>query len=67
VDSAYSGGVFGLGAADAIGVWLLLVGVVLMVVANVVYPRFFKRKLETAPPHFLERGSGPAVDTVTPE
>jgi amino acid transporter len=68
VDSAYSGGVFGLGAADAIGVGLLLVGVVLMVFANFVYPRFFERKLETAPPHFLERGGeGPAVDTVTPE
>jgi amino acid transporter len=68
VDSAYSGGVFGLGAADAIGVGLLLIGVVLMVFANFVYPRFFKRKLETAPPHFLERGGeGPAVDTVTPE
>jgi amino acid transporter len=67
VDSAYSGGVFGLGAADAIGVGLLLVGVVLMVFANIVYPRFFRRKRETAPPNFLEQGRGPAVDTVTPE
>src|SRR6478752_3969327 len=67
VDSAYSGGVFGLGAADAIGVGLLLVGVVLMVFANFVYPRFFKRRRETAPPNCLERDrGGPAVDTVTP-
>ena len=35
-----------------------LVGVVLMVFANFVYPRFFRRKPETAPPHFLERGRG---------
>ena len=68
VDSAYSGGVFGLGAADAIGVGLLLVGVVLMVFANIVYPQFFRRKRETAPPDFLEgKAGGPAVDTVTPE
>jgi amino acid transporter len=67
-DSAYSGGVFGLGAADAIGVGLLLFGVVLLVFANFVYPRFFRRKFETAPPHFLEGGpTGPAVETVTPE
>ncbi|MGH2976488.1 MAG: APC family permease, partial [Solirubrobacterales bacterium] len=67
-DSAYSGGVLGIGAADAIGVGLLLVGVVLLVFANFVYPKFFSRKAETAPPDFLEGGpSGPAVETVTPE
>jgi len=67
-DSAYSGGVFGLGAADAIGVGLLVVGVVLMVFANFVYPRFFRFKRQTAPPHFLEgTEGGPAVETVTPE
>ena len=38
----------GSGAADAIGVGLLLVGVVLMVFANFVYPKFFRRKRETA-------------------
>ncbi len=68
VDSAYSGGVFGIGAADAIGVGLLLIGVVLLVFANFVYPKFFGRGTETAPPDFLEGGvSGPAVKTVTPE
>ena len=54
VDSAYSGGVFGLGAADAIGVGLLLVGVVLMFFASGKYPDFFKRKPEVADPGILE-------------
>jgi amino acid transporter len=69
VDSAYSGGVFGIGAAVAIGVGLLLFGVILMVIANFAYPAFFKRKPETAPPGFLEApaSAGPAVDTVTPD
>src|SRR5204862_1755452 len=53
VDSAYSGGFLGVGAAVAIGVGLLVFGVVLMVIANVIYPRFFRRKLETVPPGFL--------------
>jgi amino acid transporter len=53
-DSAYSGGVLGVGAAVAIGVGLLLVGVVAMVVANFVYPQFFKRKPETVDPGILE-------------
>ena len=38
-----------------------------MVFANFVYPRFFKRKRETAPPNFLEKAGRPAVDTVMPE
>ena len=39
-----------------------------MVIANFVYPQFFRRKRETAPRGFLEGpASGPAVDTVTPE
>ena len=68
VDSAYSGGFLGVGAAVAIGVGLLLVGVVLLVIANIAYPKFFKRKLETAPPGFLERPPGePATTTVAPE
>ncbi len=51
-----------------IGVGLLVFGVVVMVVANFVYPQFFRRKRETAPEGFLEGlASGPAVDTVTPE
>ena len=58
MDSAYSGGFLGVGAAVAIGVGLLLVGVVLLVIANIAYPKFFKRKLETAPPEFLERPPG---------
>ena len=68
VDSAYSGGFLGVGAAVAIGVGLLLFGVVLLVIANFVYPKFFKRKLETVPPGFLERPAGePAATPVAPE
>jgi Amino acid transporters len=52
--SAYSGGVFGIGAAVAIGVGLLVVGVVVLFIANIAYPKFFKRKWETAEPGVLE-------------
>jgi amino acid transporter len=52
--SAYSGGFLGVGAAVAIGVGLILLGVVLLVIANFVYPKFFKRKWETADPGILE-------------
>jgi amino acid transporter len=51
---AYSGGFLGVGAAVAIGIGLLLVGVVAMVWANIAYPKFFKRKWETADPGILE-------------
>ncbi len=50
----YTGGVAGIGTPVAIGVGLLLFGVVLMVIANVVYPKFFKRKPEVAEPGILE-------------
>jgi hypothetical protein len=66
--SAYSGGFLGVGSAVAIGVGLLLVGIVPLVISNFVYPKFFKRKLETVPPGFLERPAGePAVTPVAPE
>jgi amino acid transporter len=52
--SAYSGGVFGVGAAVAIGVGLLVVGVFVLFIANIAYPKFFKRKWETAEPGILE-------------
>ena len=68
VDVSYSGGFLGVGVVVAIGVGMLLVGVVVLVIANVVYPQFFRRKLEKAPPGFLERPPGDAaVDTVTPD
>jgi amino acid transporter len=53
-DVNYSGGFLGVGTPVAIGVGLLVVGVVLLVIANIVYPRFFKRKWETADPGILE-------------
>jgi amino acid transporter len=50
----YTGGVFGLGTPVVIGVGLLLVGVVVMVFANIAYPKFFKRRAEVADPGILE-------------
>ena len=53
-DINYSGGFLGVGTPVAIGVGSLLIGVVVMVFANFVYPQFFKRKWETADPGILE-------------
>jgi hypothetical protein len=38
----------------AIGVGLILLGVLVMIWANFVYPKFFKRKTEVADPGILE-------------
>ncbi|HEY1238612.1 MAG TPA: APC family permease [Solirubrobacterales bacterium] len=53
-DVNYAGGFLGVGTPVAIGVGMLLVGIVVMVVANFIYPQFFKRKWETADPGILE-------------
>jgi amino acid transporter len=53
-DVNYSGGFLGVGTPVAIGVGSLLLGGVLMVIANFAYPKFFKRKWETADPGILE-------------
>ena len=53
-DVNYSGGFLGVGTPVAIGVGGLLIGVVLLVFANIAYPKFFKRKWETADPGILE-------------
>jgi amino acid transporter len=53
-DVNYSGGFLGVGTPVAIGVGGILVGIVLLVFANFVYPKFFKRKWETADPGVLE-------------
>jgi amino acid transporter len=50
----YSGDFLGVGVAVAIGVGLILFGLVLMLIANVVYPKFFRRKWEVADPGILE-------------
>ena len=50
----YTGGVFGIGTPVAIGVGLLLFGVVLMVITQIVYPRFFQRRPEVVDPGILE-------------
>jgi amino acid transporter len=64
----YSGSFLGIGTSVAVGVGLILVGILFMIWANVVYPRFFGRRPETSPPGFLEApAAGPAVATVTPE
>jgi amino acid transporter len=44
----------GVGIPVAIGVGLILVGVLVMIWANFVYPKFFKRKTEVADPGILE-------------
>jgi amino acid transporter len=49
-----SGGLWGIGTPVLIGVGLILVGVVVMIFANIAYPKFFKRKPETADPGILE-------------
>jgi amino acid transporter len=49
----YSGGFLGIGTAVAVGVGLLIVGVAVMLWANVVYPRFFARKAEVVDPRIL--------------
>lgn len=50
----YSGDFLGVGVSVAIGVGLILFGVVLLVLANIAYPEFFRRKWETAEPGVLE-------------
>ena len=54
VENTYAGKFLGFGVPVAIGVGLLVVGVVVLVIANFVYPQFFKRKPETADPGILE-------------
>jgi amino acid transporter len=53
-DVNYSGGFLGVGTPVAIGVGLLLVGIIPLVISNFIYPKFFKRKWETAAPGVLE-------------
>ena len=54
VENTYAGTFLGFGVPVAIGVGMLVVGVGVMVIANFVYPKFFKRKWETAEPGILE-------------
>jgi amino acid transporter len=44
----------GFGVPVAIGIGLILMGVVVMVFANFIYPRFFRRKREVVDPGILE-------------
>jgi amino acid transporter len=54
VENTYAGKFLGFGVPVAIGVGMLIVGVVVMFIANIAYPKFFKRKPETAEPGILE-------------
>ncbi len=54
VENTYAGKFLGFGVPVAIGVGMLLVGVLVMVFANFAYPQFFNRKAETAQPGILE-------------
>ena len=49
----YSGSFLGIGTSVAVGIGLILLGVVVMIWANIVYPRFFKRRPEVADPRVL--------------
>ncbi len=53
-------GFLGVGTPVAIGVGTLLLGVVLMIIANFSFRDFFRRKPETADPRVLE-GTAAAV------
>ncbi len=53
-DANYGGDFLGIGVSVAIGVGLILVGIVLLVFANFAYPKFFQRKWEVAEPGVLE-------------
>jgi amino acid transporter len=55
LDVNYTGGVAGIGTPVAIGVGLILFGVVLMAIANFAYPDFFRRGRETAAPGLLDK------------
>jgi amino acid transporter len=57
----YSGGFIGVGTSVAVGVGTLLLGVVVMVWANIVYPRFFRRKPEVVEPGVLTGEVAPAA------
>jgi amino acid transporter len=54
VENTYAGKFLGFGVPVAIGVGMLLLGVVVMLIANFFYPRFFRRKRDTAAPGILE-------------
>ncbi|MDX6668888.1 MAG: hypothetical protein QOK04_2268 [Solirubrobacteraceae bacterium] len=58
-----SGGVFGIGAPVVIGIGSLLLGVILMLLAWRVYPRFFGRRTEAAEVGALE---APAATSPAP-
>jgi amino acid transporter len=49
-----SGGFIGIGKSVAVGVGLILLGVVVMIWARFVYPRFFARRRDVADPGILE-------------
>jgi amino acid transporter len=49
----YSGSFLGIGTSVAVGIGLILLGAVVMIWANIVYPRFFRRKTEVADPRVL--------------
>jgi amino acid transporter len=50
----YSGSFLGIGTSVAVGVGLILLGVVVMIWARFVYPRFFARSTDVAEPGILE-------------
>jgi amino acid transporter len=60
----YSGSFHGIGSSVAIGVGLIVLGLVFLLFANVVYPRFFRRRPEVADPRILTGEITPAASVV---
>jgi amino acid transporter len=56
---------FGFGSADVLGLGLILVGIPLVIVAQIAYPRFFRRRPDAVDVAMLEAPPVPGGDEVT--
>jgi amino acid transporter len=56
---------FGFGSADVLGVGLILVGIPLVILAHIAYPRFFRRRLEVVDQAMLDHPITPGDEQAT--
>jgi amino acid transporter len=56
---------FGFGSADVLGVGLILVGIPLVILAQIAYPRFFRRRVETVDQAMLDNPIRPGDEQTT--
>jgi amino acid transporter len=56
---------FGFGSADVLGVGLILVGIPLVILAHIAYPRFFRRRLEVVDQAMLDHPITPGDEQTT--